>query len=102
MGIKLKFFVGAVFFLLQVEAKAQEKWNLKTCVEYAMENNLGAKQTQFQAGQVILNTRQNKLSRWPTLNGAINSAFNSGNNQDPTTFSRVTENYISAGFHMPL
>jgi outer membrane protein len=100
MGIKLKFFVGAVFFLLQVEAKAQEKWNLKTCVEYAMENNLGAKQTQFQAGQVILNTRQNKLSRWPTLNGAINSAFNSGNNQDPTTFSRVTENYISAGFQL--
>jgi outer membrane protein len=37
--------------------KAQEKWNLKSCVEYAMSNNFTVKQAQIQAAQSSLNLK---------------------------------------------
>ena len=79
---------------------AQEKWNLKTCVEYAMANNLSVSQSEIQAKITALTYKQSKLSQYPGLNFGGNSGFNSGSNQDPTTFSRVTENYLSAGMQL--
>jgi outer membrane protein len=94
MKLIFLFILGLLSTLTPV--KAQEKWNLKSCVEYAMSNNFTVKQAQIQAAQSSLNRSQNHFSRFPTLNGGMSGAFNSGNNQDPTTFSRVTENYLSA------
>ncbi len=92
-------FIFGVFTIFTC-LKAQEKWNLKTCVEYAMNNNLSVIQAQIQADQTGLTRTQNYFSRFPNLNGGVSGAFNSGNNQDPTTFSRVTENYLSAGLQL--
>ena len=98
MKLIFLFILGLLSTLTPV--KAQEKWNLKSCVEYAMSNNFTVKQAQIQAAQSSLNRSQNHFSRFPTLNGGMSGAFNSGNNQDPTTFSRVTENYLSAGLQL--
>ena len=47
-----------------------------------------------------LTYKQSRLSQYPNASFGINSSVNSGNNQDPTTFSRVTETYLSAGMQL--
>jgi outer membrane protein len=89
-------FFGFTFFT----SLAQKTWDLKTCVTYAMSNNLSVKQSEVQANFSVLTFKQSKFSQIPGLNLATSTAFNTGNNQDPTTYSRVTENYLSAGMQL--
>ena len=90
-----------IFFLIVFQqVNAQQKWNLQSCVEYAMKNNYNVSQSEVQAKINALSYKQSKLSQIPSATFGTNSAFNSGSNQDPTTFSRVTENYISAGMQL--
>ena len=91
-----------IFSLLIVSfsTTAQQKWDLKTCVEYAIEHNKGVQLSEVQAKIAGISYKQSQLSILPGLNLSTNGAFNTGNNQDPTTFSRVTENYLSAGMQL--
>ncbi len=93
---RLLSFLAFCFFITTVSA--QTKWDLKSIVDYAMANNLSVKITEVQAKIAAVNYRQSKLSQYPnaTING--NSSVNSGNTQDPTTYSLVTENTLSAQF----
>ena len=91
------------FLLLMIssnQATAQGKWDLKNCVEFAMANNISVKQSDVQARLAELTYKQSKLARYPSLLLNSNTAVNSGNNQDPTTFSRVTETYLSSGLQL--
>ena len=81
-------------------ASAQGKWDLRTCVEYAMANNISVRQSDLQARISALTYKQSKLSLFPTLSIGTNAALNSGNNQDPVTFSRITETYLSSGMQL--
>jgi outer membrane protein len=93
-----------LFFLFllptAIQSQAQEKWDLKKCVEYAMEHNLQVGLADIQASINGLNLQQSKWSLYPTLSTGSSAAFNTGNNQDPATFSRVTENYFSMGMQL--
>ncbi len=93
-------FLCTVCFCFAQMATAQKKWDLRACVEYAMANHPSVAQAEIQSRISALTLRQNQLSRFPSLNLGMNSAFNSGNNQDPITFSRVTENYLVAGLQL--
>jgi outer membrane protein len=90
---------GSALFMQQ-HSFAQEKWNLKSIVEYAMANNVGVKQTEVQAKIVALTYKQNKLSLFPTANFGGNTSVNNGNNQDPVTFTRINETYLTAGMQL--
>lgn len=79
---------------------AQKKWNLLQCVEYAMTNNITVKQTDLQTKLASLTYDQSKWSRWPSLSFSGGPAFNNGRNQDPTTFSLITESYTSASVQL--
>ena len=89
-----------VFIFISVKITAQEKWNLKSCVEFAINNNIAVRQSQIQSQLSALTFKQSKLSLYPNFSFGGSTAYNSGNNQDPTTFSRVTENYLSAGMQL--
>jgi outer membrane protein len=91
-----------IYFLVSISiaARSQDTWDLKRCVEYAMANNPAVAQTAIQAKISALNKRQQEMARIPTLSAGTSMAFNSGNNQDPTTFVRVTQNYLSAGMQL--
>ena len=89
-----------LFSVSNISVKAQEKWNLKTCIEYAITNNLSVKQSDIQTKLTALTYQQSRYGQLPSANFGFNTAFNSGNNQDPTTFSKVTENYLSAGMQL--
>ena len=79
---------------------AQQKWNLQSIVDYAMANNLNVKLQNVQARIAGINLKQSKLSQYPNANFSTNTSLNSGNNQDPTTFSRTTQTYLSAGLQL--
>lgn len=78
----------------------QQSWTLKTCVEYAMANNISVRSSEVQSKVSTLTYQQSKLSQYPGLSFSTNGAFNAGNSQDPTTFTRVTENYLSTGMQL--
>jgi outer membrane protein len=85
---------------LASNSQAQQKWNLKTIVDYAMANNINVKLTDVQAKVAAINYNQSKLSQYPNANFSTSTSINSGNNQDPTTFSRITQTYLNAGFQL--
>jgi outer membrane protein len=95
-------FIPALAFLLvlSLPVTAQQKWNLRTCIDHAMANNISVRQAEIQSKLSDLTYKQSRLSQYPNASFGINSSVNSGNNQDPTTFSRVTETYLSAGMQL--
>ncbi|HTB53476.1 MAG TPA: TolC family protein [Ferruginibacter sp.] len=89
-----------IILLFTTSIKAQEKWDLRHCVDYALANNISIKQTDVQAKIAQLQYKENKLSQYPAANFTGDGAYNSGRNQDPTTFSLITQSYLSAGFQL--
>ncbi len=85
---------------LASSSQAQQKWNLKTIVDYAMANNINVKLNDVQTKLAAINYNQSKLSQYPNANFSTSTSVNSGNNQDPTTFSRITQTYLNAGFQL--
>ncbi|MEO7264113.1 MAG: TolC family protein [Ferruginibacter sp.] len=81
-------------------AKAQQSWNLRSVVEYAMANNITVKLSEVQARLAGINYKQGKLSQFPNATFSGNTSLNSGSNQDPTNFGRITQTYLSAGMQL--
>ncbi len=90
-----------MFFLVWKQPlSAQKKWNLAQCIEYAMANNLTVKQTDLQTKLAELTFRQSKLGQYPNLSFTAGPSYNSGRNQDPTSFSLITQSYLSANMQL--
>ena len=79
---------------------AQEKWDLKKCIFYGMENNLSVKQMSLQEKFTDLSLKQSKLAILPNLNFADNTSFNSGRRQNPTNFTLITQSSITTGMQL--
>lgn len=90
----------ALTCLLAGNATAQKKWNLRSIVDYAMVNNINVKLSDIQARNAALTYKQSKLAQYPTVSFSGNTGVNSGSNQDPTNFSRITQTYLSSGFQL--
>ena len=78
--------------------QAQEKWDLRKCIEYASANNISIKQQDVQARLAELTYKQSTLSMYPSANLNGNVAYSSGRNQNPVTFGLITQGYLSSGF----
>ena len=98
--MRYKYYLLIVILGISTSAKTQEKWNLLRCVEYAMTNNISVKQTDLQTRIAALQLKQSKLGQLPNLNFSGNSGYNSGRNQDPTSFSLITQSYYSANMQL--
>ena len=85
---------------ISYKSNAQQKWNLQSIVDYAMANNIQARLSDVQAKVAAINYKQSKLSQYPNASFSANTGLNSGSNQDPTTFSRITQTYISSGLQL--
>src|SRR5258708_192303 len=83
-----------VLLLLSHMSRAQDKWDLRRCVEYAITNNISVKQSDVQARIAALTLQQSKLNQIPTLNFNGAAGYSAGRNQDPTTFALTTTGYV--------
>jgi len=85
------------FLVLSSSAYAQEKWDLRKIVDYAVANNISIKQLDIQSSVSELTYKQSKMSQIPSLIVNGNSTVNSGLNQDPVTFRLITQTYFNVG-----
>ena len=98
--MRIKFFLFYIVTLFSTPGKAQEKWDLRKCVDYALANNISIKQLDIQAKIAELQYKQSKLGQYPSLSFNGGPSFNSGRNQDPTSFSLITKSYLSADMQL--
>ena len=98
--MRFKILTLITLLIASSNAKAQEKWSLLKCIEYAMANNISIKQIDLQSKTSELQLKQSRYSQIPSLNFSGGPAFNNGRNQDPTTFSLITQSYLSANMQL--
>jgi len=88
-----------LFFILFTSVSyAQEKWDLRRCVEYAIENNISVKQEDIRARLAELTYKQSNLSKYPNLNFSTSAGVNSGRSIDRTTNLYTTQNIFYNSF----
>ncbi len=98
MYSKLKLFILFCFFATVTQA--QEKWNLRRCVQYALDNNISIKQNEIQAQLAGLTYEQSKLSKLPTANFSNNEGYRFGKSQNPSTGILENQNFFQIGLNL--
>jgi len=71
-----------------------DKWDLRKCVEYALEHNISVRQADLQIRFAELDFKQSKQAQYPNANLSSNLGYSAGRNQDPTSFSLITTGYL--------
>jgi outer membrane protein len=86
--------------VLCIAASAQEKWDLRRAIDYAIANNISVRQQDIQARLSELTYKQSKLSQYPSLNFSTNLGINTGRNIDRTTNQFTTETTLYNSFNL--
>jgi outer membrane protein len=86
--------VSTFSFAQLVPSGQEEKWDLRKCVEYAMQNNISVRQADLQIRFAELDLQQSKWAQQPNANLSSSLGYSSGRNQDPTSFSLITTGYV--------
>jgi outer membrane protein len=81
-------------------ADAQEKWDLRRCVDYAMQNNLTVKQQEVQTQVTALSEKQAKVAVYPNASFTSNTGLQFGRSVDPTTNQFTTNQLLFQGFNL--
>ncbi len=89
--IKKILFCTAV--LLPWMARSQDYWDLRRCVDYAVSHNISVKQADVQARLEILQAKQSKANRIPSLAFSSNGGYQFGRSVNPSTYE-FTNNTI--------
>jgi outer membrane protein len=90
-------------FIIFSRAVAQDKWDLRRCVEYALVNNISIKQADIDSRTAKLTYDQSKATQFGTASGTTALGFNYGRSINQTTniytnTEGVSQNYnLSAG-----
>jgi len=95
-----KIFPGILYFIIPSFLFAQDKWDLRRCVDYAVKNNISVKQADVQARIAALQLKQSKLNRWPTATFNANAGGQFGRSIDPTTNLYTTNNIFFNQFQL--
>jgi outer membrane protein len=99
--MNLRHIILTLFFSWTFAAvNAQDSWDLKRCVQYALDNNISVKQADIQARLAALTLKQNKLMQYPSANISGSEGINAGRSIDPTTNLFTNTQLWSTGFSL--
>ena len=87
-------------FLLIHTCNAQDKWDLRKCVDFAVTNNISVRQADVQARLAKLSLDQAKWLQIPTLGLGSQIGVKSGNTQNPNTYTLSTQTYALNNFQL--
>jgi outer membrane protein len=73
---------------------AQEKWDLRKCVDYATANAISVKQADIQKRLADISLKQNQLSKYPNANLGSNLGYSLGRSRDPNTNVYINQNLL--------
>jgi outer membrane protein len=90
--------LSSLLLLSVTPIQAQDKWDLRRCVEYAVAHNVSVKQADVQARLSKLTLNQSKLQRWPSANFQNSNGFQFGRSIDPATNSFTTDQVTFSQF----
>ncbi|MEI6086313.1 MAG: TolC family protein [Bacteroidota bacterium] len=91
----MKKFLTLIALTASLHSFSQEKWDLRKCVDYALQNNISVKQADVQARLSKLLADQSRLTRLPNANASVSTTYQHGLNINPTT--NVFENIDITG-----
>ncbi|HEV3413826.1 MAG TPA: TolC family protein [Puia sp.] len=94
MRMKKLLLLPFIPLILTFTAFAQDKWDLKRCVEYAVANNISIKQADVQARLAKLTFDQSRLNQIPTLGVGGTIGINSGHTLNQSTYTLSTQTYL--------
>ena len=92
-------------FFTIIPSFAQQRWTLRQCIDYAIENNLSIKQQKAVYDQNVISLNTAKNSRLPNLNANMGQSFDFGRGltANNTYAERNTQNTsFSLGTNIPL
>ena len=82
---KKRILLPIITFLIFLDAAAQDKWDLRRCVEYAWANNISVRQSDVQARLAEVQLDQDKWARYPSTNFSTSAGLQFGRSIDPNT-----------------
>lgn len=82
---KTKILTLFLFLVSFLNVTAQEKWDLKHCVEYAISHNISIKQADIDARTAKLSYDQAKMAQFGSVNAATGLGLNFGRSINQTT-----------------
>lgn len=91
-------FLIIYFFIVFFTVKAQDKWTLEKCVNYAIENNIQLKQADLNVRVSKGVFTQSKMQILPNLNANANQQYSFGRSIDPYTYEFSDNNIKSNNF----
>jgi len=83
-----------IFYLLGLEGMSQDKWNLKQCISYGIDNNLEIKNSDLSGEMSELNYSQSKWSFLPNIYANSTSGKRFGKSVDPNTNAFVNSSFF--------
>lgn len=89
-----------LFLLSMFRGFGQEKWSLQRCVDYALKNNVSVRQADVQARLSKLTAAQSHATLYPTLSGSLNTSYQHGLNENPTTGTLQSASYLSGSMNV--
>src|SRR5258705_336548 len=89
-----------ILLTIKVSSFGQDKWDLRKCVEYALENNISVKQQDIQAQIAQLTFKQSDASKYPSLNFGSGFGVTTGRSIDPNTNQFTTQSIFYNSFSL--
>src|SRR5215208_6228702 len=89
-----------IIFLVNFSSQAQEKWDLRKCVDYALENNISVKQADLQTKFSTLQLTQSKLDQLPYANFQGSTGYSFGLSENPATGTLESRNLFNTQFNL--
>jgi outer membrane protein len=84
--------------LAGMQSQAQDLWDLRRCVEYALQNNISVRQADIQKKDADLVYNQSLKSRIPNADFNTNTGLQFGRSIDPTTNLFTNQQLLFQGF----
>lgn len=78
--------------------RASDRWDLRHCIEHALQFNISIKQADIQARIAALQAKQAKYNIYPSVNASSSTGVRFGRSIDPTTNSFSTSQFLYQNF----
>ncbi|MFM9910534.1 MAG: TolC family protein [Chitinophagaceae bacterium] len=93
-------FFSCISLLFNNLVTAQDKWDLKRCVEFAVANNISVKQADIQARISELTLNQSRLQQYPNVSFSNSTGISSGRSIDPTSNQFTNQQLLFSQFNL--
>ncbi|HEX6915160.1 MAG TPA: TolC family protein, partial [Chitinophagaceae bacterium] len=95
----MRLFILPLALVLTTQSMSQDttnRWTLRKCVDYAVQNNITVKQADIQRRYAEVDLHQSQMTKYPTATGQLSGGYNFGLSNNPATGTLETNNFFAA------